>query len=55
MRMNGGALSSIYKHFLVYTMTFLPKTTLKFYAKDQIFGILSAQEMERYAVRRDIH
>ncbi len=55
MRMNGGALGSIYKHLLVYTMSFLPQTTLKFHAKDQILGILSAQEMGQYAVRRDIH
>ena len=47
--------SSLYKTLMVHTMSFLPKTTIKFHAKCHISGTLWAWKLECCAVRIDIH
>ena len=51
----GRPSTTICKHLMVYIMSFLPKTTIKFHAKYHISGTLSARKMQWCATRRDIH
>ena len=44
----------IYKQVMVYTVSFLPKTTLKFHAKYQILGTLSTGVMGYCTTMKDI-
>ena len=50
-----GASDSIYRHFMLNLVSFLPKTTLNNHAKYQIWGTLSALKMWYSTVKRYIH
>ena len=56
VRMIGRVSDSIFKPIMVNTVSFLPRTTLKFHIKYQIcLGTLSAQKMENCATSRGTH
>jgi len=55
IRMIGRASDSVYEPLMAMTPYSLPKTTLTFYAKYQIWGIISAQHMGCFAVGRHMH
>ena len=53
--MPGRALNGIHKPLMIYTVLFLSKTTLKFYAKYNILDTLSALDMGYCDARGGIH
>ena len=55
LRMFRGASGSIYNQFMIHTVSFLPTTNVRFQAKCQISGALSALEPGWCDARRDIN
>jgi len=55
MRKVVGDSGSIYEHFIIHTLSFLLRLTLRLHTYYQIWDILFEHEVGWYAMSRDIH